>query len=71
MAMAKAPKRPETPVATARPIEGLIHVIRGQKVMLDSDLAALYEVPDESVEPGRSPQHGPLSRRLYVPAFAR
>lgn len=25
-----------------RPIESLIHVIRGQKVMLDSDLAVLY-----------------------------
>lgn len=30
---------------TARPIERLIHVIRGQKVMLDRDLAALYGVP--------------------------
>lgn len=30
---------------TARPVEALIHVIRGQKVMLDGDLAALYEVP--------------------------
>jgi hypothetical protein len=29
----------------ARPVESLIHVIRGQKVMLDSDLAALYDVP--------------------------
>jgi hypothetical protein len=28
-----------------RPVEALIHVIRDQKVMLDSDLAALYEVP--------------------------
>jgi len=26
-------------------MEGLIHVIRGQKVMLDADLAALYGVP--------------------------
>lgn len=26
------------------PIENLIHVIRGQQVMLDSDLARLYEV---------------------------
>ena len=30
--------------ATARPVEALIHVIRGQKVMLDSDLAQLYGV---------------------------
>lgn len=28
----------------SRPIETLIHVIRGQKVMLDSDLAVLYGV---------------------------
>jgi phage regulator Rha-like protein len=26
-------------------VESLIHVIRGQKVMLDADLATLYEVP--------------------------
>jgi hypothetical protein len=29
----------------ARPLEGLVHIIRGQRVMLDSDLASLYEVP--------------------------
>src|SRR6266699_1713809 len=28
-----------------RPVEKLIHVIWGQKVMLDRDLAELYEVP--------------------------
>jgi hypothetical protein len=28
-----------------QPIEALIHVIRGQKVMLDADLASLYEIP--------------------------
>jgi len=33
-------------VAThTRPVENLIHFIRGQKVMLDADLARLYEVP--------------------------
>ncbi len=42
--MAKAPKPPGTTVAPARPVEGLIHVIRGLKVMLDRDLAALYGV---------------------------
>ena len=31
-------------MAATRPVEGLIHVIRGQKVMRDSDLAVLYEV---------------------------
>lgn len=29
----------------AAPVESLIRVIRGQKVLLDTDLAALYEVP--------------------------
>lgn len=29
---------------TPRPIDSLIHLIRGQKVMLDSDLAMLYGV---------------------------
>lgn len=44
--MAKTPKNtPKTPLVTTRPVERLIHVIRGQKVMLDSDLAELYGVP--------------------------
>ena len=29
----------------AKPIEALILTIRGQRVILDADLAALYEVP--------------------------
>jgi len=43
--MAKVTKRPVKSLAVDRPVEKLIHVIRGQKVMLDSDLAVLYEVP--------------------------
>lgn len=31
-----------------QPIEALIHVIRGQKVMVDADLARLYEVPKKA-----------------------
>jgi hypothetical protein len=42
--MAHSRKRPGKTVAASRPVESLIHVIRGQKVMLDSDLAALYQV---------------------------
>jgi phage regulator Rha-like protein len=60
--MPNAPKHPRKIVAASpRPLEGLIHVIRGQKVMLDSDLAELYEVPtkrlNEAVKrnPGRFP----------------
>lgn len=41
-----------------QPVESLIHIIRGQKVMLDSDLARLYEVPtkrlNEAVKRNRS-----------------
>ncbi len=38
-----AKKRTEA-ITPAR-VEGLIHIIRGQRVMLDSDLASLYGVP--------------------------
>jgi len=41
--MANARKRPGKAVAN-RPLETLIRVIRGQKVMLDADLAALYGI---------------------------
>ncbi|MFI5363815.1 MAG: ORF6N domain-containing protein [Elusimicrobiota bacterium] len=30
-------------------VSGLIHVVRGQRVMLDADLAALYGVPTKSL----------------------
>ncbi len=36
------------PPGAPQPIEALIHVIRGQKVMLDSDLARLYEIPTKA-----------------------
>jgi hypothetical protein len=42
--MPNPPARPTKAVTDPRPVESLIHVIRGQKVMLDSDLAALYQV---------------------------
>jgi hypothetical protein len=34
-------KRSGNTVAGTRPVESLIHIIRGQKVMLDADLASL------------------------------
>jgi hypothetical protein len=43
--MSKALTRPAKHLAAPRPVESLIHVIRGQKVMLDADLAAVYGVP--------------------------
>lgn len=42
------PKFPKPP-APIKPIEHHIHVIRGQKVMLDAELAALYEVEPRSL----------------------
>ena len=39
--------RKKAPVAP-QSIESLIHVIRGQKVMLDFDLARLYEIPTKA-----------------------
>jgi hypothetical protein len=47
--MVKTAKQPAKELAARRPIEKFIHVIRGQKVMLDSDLAALYEVPTRAL----------------------
>jgi len=36
---------PSTAIALARKVDSIIHVIRGQRVILDADLAALYGVP--------------------------
>jgi hypothetical protein len=36
---------PDTAIALARKVDSIIHVFRGQKVILDSDLAELYGVP--------------------------
>ena len=44
--MVKTPKAPsQKSVAASQPVERMIHVIRGQKVILDSDLAEIYGVP--------------------------
>jgi hypothetical protein len=40
-----AKKKTSRGIATAQQIERAIHVIRGQRAMLDRDLAALYGVP--------------------------
>jgi hypothetical protein len=44
----KTSSRKKTAMTTP-PLESLIHVIRGQKVMLDADLAHLYEVPTRAL----------------------
>jgi hypothetical protein len=60
--MAAAMNRPRKQLTVPRPVESLIHLIRGQKVMLDSDLADLYGVPTR-------PQNGP--RRKICSEFAQ
>ena len=47
--MADKSKRPSKSLAAHRPVESFIYVIRGQKVMLDSDLATLYELPTKAL----------------------
>ena len=47
--MESSSQRPGKTLAARRPVESLIHVIRGQKVMLDSDLAELYGVPTRTL----------------------
>jgi len=47
--MAHATKRPDKKLTPTRPVESLIHIIRGQRVMLDRDLAELYEVPTRAL----------------------
>ncbi len=47
-------------------IESRILLIRGQKVMLDSDLAGLYGV--HTADASRSAQPRPFSSRFHVPA---
>src|SRR5580704_16028810 len=42
MMMRKTPTRSAKRIILPKPVEGLIHVIRGQKVIVDRDLADLY-----------------------------
>src|SRR5207244_4354276 len=44
VSMPGIPGRPQKALTTRSPVESLIRVIRGQKVMLDRDLAELYGV---------------------------
>jgi hypothetical protein len=43
-----SPARRKKPLGAIEPIESLIHVIRGHKVMMDFDLARLYEIPTKA-----------------------
>ena len=58
-------------IIPAERIAQQIILLRGQKVMLDSDLAELYGVGDTGAESGRQPQPGQVPRGLHVPANRR
>jgi ORF6N domain len=53
--MPKKPKTTRETLMTIVPVERIerqIYLIRGQKVMLDSDLAGLYQVPTKALNQG-------------------
>jgi len=54
-------------IIPAERVESRILVIRGQKVILDSDLAYLYEVTTRRL----NEQVKPFPRRFYVPAVQK
>jgi hypothetical protein len=58
--MAKSKQLANSPAAS-RSVETLIHVIRGQKVILDSDLAQLYAVETKQLNRAakRNPERFP------------
>jgi ORF6N domain len=68
--MPKAPTRPTKYVSVPRPVESLIHVIRGQKVMLDRDLAELYGVPTKRLNEAvrRNPDRFPVKFMFQLSA---
>ena len=49
-------------------IEKTIYLIRGEKVMLDRDLAELYEVQTSSAQSGSTPKSRAISGRFHVSA---
>ena len=49
-------------------VEPLIHEIRGEKVILDSDLARLYGVDDQAAERAGETESGTVSERFHVSA---
>ena len=62
----KDKKSEETALITIDIIERKIYVVREQKVMLDSDLAKLYEVETRSFKSSGQTQSWQVSRRFYV-----
>ena len=58
----------QTSLIPVERIERAILLIRGEKVMLDLDLAVIYGVEDEGFEPGGQAQRFTFSERFHVPA---
>jgi len=52
----------QTAIVPFERIATVIHLFRGQKVMLDRDLAKLYG-PDKNIKTGREKERQPLSRQ--------
>jgi hypothetical protein len=63
-------KQPAKNTANAKPVVSLIRVIRGRKVIRDTDWAAFYQVETRTLKPGRTPQQGPVPGRFHVQAIA-
>ena len=59
---------PASAISTAA-IERRIHVIRGQRVMLDNDLAELYGVETRAFDSGRRTESHPVPARFRLCAF--
>ena len=69
------PRKKPTAIVPLEQIETRIHIIRGVRVMLDDDIAELYEVPTKRLnvsKSSRDPRNGSrtilrfsLPRRVY------
>ena len=57
-----------TDLIPSEKIEKAIYLIRGEKVMLDRDLAKLYGVLTGALNQGSAAQSRAFPRRFYVPA---
>ncbi len=59
---------PENQFIPTADIERRIYLIRGQRVMLDRDLAELYGVTTAALNQAVKTQFRPIPRRFHVPA---
>ncbi len=62
--MGKPRQRATKVIALPRPVESLIHLVRGEKVMLDSDLAGLYEVSTKRLNEAVKRNHSRFPARF-------